>query len=176
VEEKEMENFEPQNFVPLVETEEFLGEVAVAEIAEDQAEESFEVLLGETNVDAIVARVAAPSHTRVDFSKSESAEDSESFDASENILDDIATPEIPTYVPTPVTVYAKGYRPPTVDHPVTIYAKGYRPPVKRLRAPDGIHVGEGTAKTVVSQDGRFVSEYDAEGEPLREYEMVEVED
>src|ERR1700733_12251811 len=97
-----MENsLEPQNFIPLVETEEFLGEVAVAEIAEDQAEESFEVLLGETNVDAIVARVAAPSHTRVDFSKSESAEDRESFHASDDILSALDAPEPSTYVAPP---------------------------------------------------------------------------
>lgn len=99
-----MENFEPQNFVPLVETEEFLGEVAVAEIAEDQAEESFEVLLGETNVDAIVARVAEPSHTRVDFSTLESAGDCESFDASDDILSALDTPEPSTYVAPPQRV------------------------------------------------------------------------
>jgi hypothetical protein len=156
--------------------EELIGDSSVAIATEDPTDE-LDVLLGRTvDVDALVRRVAEPDRTPIDFAKLASVEDLESFDASENILDDIETPEIPTYVPTEATVYAKGYRPPTVDHPVTVYAKGYRPPVKRLRAPDGIHVGEGTAKTVISKDGRFVSEYDASGEPLREYEMVEVED
>jgi hypothetical protein len=108
VEEKEMENFEPQNFVPLVESEEFLGEVAVAEIAEDQAEESFEVLLGETNVDAIVRRVAEPSHTRVDFSKSESVGDRESFDGSDDILSALDAPEPSTYIAPPQRVEKDG--------------------------------------------------------------------
>jgi hypothetical protein len=44
-----------------------------------------------------------------------------------------------------------------------------------LRAPEGIHVGENTARKVISEDGMFVCEYDSEGELLREYTMEEVD-
>jgi hypothetical protein len=162
--------FEPQNFIPVVESDDFIGSVAVAETTDDQAELNMDVLLGGTlDVDAFVKRVAEPSRVRVDFSKL--SDDSDSFDASDNIIDALDTPDVPTYTPPPQRVEKR-----QSASPVVIYAKGYRPPTKRLKAPDGIHVGENTARKVVSEDGRFVCEYDSEGELLREYEMVEVED
>jgi hypothetical protein len=79
--------------------DEFVGEVVVATVTDDATDE-LDILLGKSfDIDRVVSRVHEPSRTPIDFSARESVEDRESFDASENILDDIATPEIPTYVP-----------------------------------------------------------------------------
>jgi hypothetical protein len=162
VEEKEM-NFDLPN-IPIGEDELIGDSVAVATVTCDEEADDLDVLLGRAvDVNAIVARVAAPSRTPIDFAKLASFEDLESFDASENILDDIATPEIPPYVRSPGTV----------DAPV--FAKRHQASTKKFRAPDGINVGENTARKVVSENGRFVCEYDASGELLRGYELMEAE-
>jgi hypothetical protein len=101
-----MENsFEPQNFIPVIESDDFIGSVAVAETTDDQAEMDMDVLLGRTlDVDALVKRVAEPSRTRVDFAKLASVEDGESFDGADNVIDQLDTPEAPTYIAPPQSV------------------------------------------------------------------------
>src|ERR1700678_3373594 len=99
----------PASYGPVIEDEDFIGSVAVAETTDDQAELDMDVLLGRTlDVDALVKRVAEPSRTRVDFSKSESVEDRESFDASDDILSALDTPEPSTYVAPPQRVEKDG--------------------------------------------------------------------
>jgi hypothetical protein len=84
--------------------DEFVGEVVVATVTDDATDE-LDILLGKSfDVDRIVSRVHEPSRTPIDFAKLASVEDLESFDASENILDDVETPEIPTYVAPPQRV------------------------------------------------------------------------
>jgi hypothetical protein len=95
----------PASYGPVIEDEDFIGSVAVAETTDDQAELDMDVLLGRTlDVDALVKRVAEPSRTRVDFAKLASVEDRESFDGSDNVIETLDTPDVPTYVAPPQRV------------------------------------------------------------------------
>jgi hypothetical protein len=104
-----MENsFEPQNFIPVIESDDFIGSVSVAETTDDQAEMNMDVLLGKDfDINAIVARVPEPSRVRVDYAKL-AREDSDTFDASENVIDWLDEPEAPTFTPAPQRVEKDG--------------------------------------------------------------------
>jgi hypothetical protein len=94
----------PMSFSPLIEDEDFIGSVAVAETTDDRAEMDMDVLLGRAlDVDALVKRVAEPNRTPIDFAKLASTE-SESLDFSDNIIDQIDQPEVPTYIAPPQRV------------------------------------------------------------------------
>jgi hypothetical protein len=100
-----MENsFEPQNYIPVIESDDFIGDSTVATMTDDQTDE-LDILLGKSfNIDEIVSRVPSVSRTPIDFARMESVEDSESFDGADNIIETLDTPDVPTYIAPPQRV------------------------------------------------------------------------
>jgi hypothetical protein len=102
-----MQDLEPQNFIPVIESDDFIGDSSsVATITDgDQAELDMDVLLGSAvDVDSIVSRVAEPSRTCVDYVKLAS-EDPDSFDGADDVCTDVLyVPEPSTYIAPPQRV------------------------------------------------------------------------
>ena len=85
--------------------EELIGDsVAVATVTCDAETDELDILLGKDfDINAIVARVPEPSRVRVDYAKL-AREGSDTFDASENVIDWLDEPEVMTFTPAPQRV------------------------------------------------------------------------